>query len=135
MEVDSDARTLVTDGDVGLPNRSFYSGTRQFVTEHQDALAELIAILVETEAWAQANKPDVAKLSSEATGIPEATLLRAEERRTYGVFPITDDVVAAQQALADTFFDLELIPAQLSIADAYIPELADLIPAATPVAG
>ena len=34
----------------------------------------------------------------------------AVERRSYGVQPITPEVVAAQQKIADVFFELGLIP-------------------------
>ena len=40
------------------------------------------------------------------------------ERRKYGVKPITPEVVAAQQKIADVFFKLGLIPTAISIADA-----------------
>ncbi|UHD46685.1 hypothetical protein LUX29_05630 [Aureimonas altamirensis] len=39
-------------------------------------------------------------------------------RQSYGVTPLTDEVVAQQQAIADTFHELELIPSAISIADA-----------------
>ncbi len=44
----------------------------------------------------------------------------AVDRRTYGVSPITPEVVAQQQAIADVFFDLGLIPEAIKIADALV---------------
>ncbi len=51
-------------------------------------------------------------------GIPAPILAVAVDRRTYGVTPITPDVVAKQQAIADVFFELGLIPKAIKIADA-----------------
>ena len=42
----------------------------------------------------------------------------AVERQSYGIKPIDDEVVAEQQKIADTFFELGLIPNAIKIADA-----------------
>ena len=45
-------------------------------------------------------------------------LVKALERQSYGVKSLDDTVVAQQQAIADTFFELQLIPKKVTIADA-----------------
>jgi sulfonate transport system substrate-binding protein len=60
----------------------------------------------------------VAKLIAGETGLDESILLKVEERRVYGIEPITADVVADQQALADLFLKIGLIPASIDIASA-----------------
>jgi sulfonate transport system substrate-binding protein len=39
------------------------------------------------------------------------------KRRPYGVQPITDEVVAYQQKVADTFYELKVLPKQLKISE------------------
>jgi sulfonate transport system substrate-binding protein len=46
------------------------------------------------------------------------TLLRAENRRSFGIEPITQEIVAAQQELADLFQEIGLIPESIDIASA-----------------
>ena len=50
-------------------------------------------------------------------------LLTVEKRRRLGVEPITEEIVAEQQALADLFYDIGMIPERLDISSAtLLPE-------------
>jgi sulfonate transport system substrate-binding protein len=111
-------RVIATDGSVGAANRSFYLASRAFATQHQDALAILEAALTASEAWAQDHPDEVVKLIAGETGLPADVLLAAEQRRTFGIEPITPQIVADQQKLADLFLDIGLIPKQLNIQSA-----------------
>jgi sulfonate transport system substrate-binding protein len=44
----------------------------------------------------------------------------ALSRRTFGILPITDAVIADQQRIADTFKQLGLIPATIKVSDAVL---------------
>jgi sulfonate transport system substrate-binding protein len=117
-ENDSGARTIATDESTGSPNRSFYLAARTFAADHADALATLGDALAETDIWAGDHPEEVAKLIAGETGLDERILLKVEERRVYGIEPITEEVVADQQALADLFLEIGLIPASIDIASA-----------------
>ena len=125
-ESDSGARTIATDESTGSPNRSFYLADRTFATDHADALAALGEALAETDTWADDHPEEVAKLIAGETGLDEEILLKVEERRVYGVEPITEDVIADQQALADLFLEIGLIPASIDIASATLPTLVSV---------
>jgi sulfonate transport system substrate-binding protein len=125
-ESDSGARTIATDESVGSPNRSFYLAARTFATNHPDALTTLGDALAETDIWADDHPEEVAKLIAGETGLDESILLKVEERRVYGIEPITADVVADQQALADLFLEIELIPESIDIASATLPTLTSV---------
>jgi sulfonate transport system substrate-binding protein len=60
------------------------------------------------------------------TGIDEATLLKVEKRSTYGIEPVTEEIVTEQQDLADMFLDLGLIPERVDVASATLSDLATL---------
>jgi sulfonate transport system substrate-binding protein len=47
-------------------------------------------------------------------------LEQALSHRGFGVEPITDDIVTAQQKIADVFFELKLIPSAININDAIL---------------
>jgi sulfonate transport system substrate-binding protein len=125
-ESDSGARTIATDESVGSPNRSFYLAARTFATAHADALSSLGDALTETDAWAGDHPEDVAKLIAGQTGLDERILLKVEERRVYGIEPITAEVVADQQALADLFLEIGLIPKSIDIASATLTTQASV---------
>ncbi len=97
-EADTGARTIATDESTGSPNRSFYLAARPFAVDHTAALETLGEALAETDLWADDHPQEVAALISGETGLPEDVLLNVEERRVYGIEPITAEVVADQQA-------------------------------------
>ena len=88
-------------------------------------MADLYA-LTETDAWAADHPEDVAKLIAGQTGLDERFLLKVEERRVYGIEPITAEVVADQQALADLFLEIGLIPKSIDIASATLSTQASV---------
>lgn len=48
-------------------------------------------------------------------GLDRATLELYLNNLRYGNLPVTPDILAGQQAIADTFFDLKLIPKKLNL--------------------
>ncbi|MBV9385485.1 MAG: hypothetical protein JOZ78_03550, partial [Chroococcidiopsidaceae cyanobacterium CP_BM_ER_R8_30] len=116
-EKSSGARILV-DGKNLTKNRGFYLSTKTFSAQNPELLKILLAELQKVSDWAKSNPADVAKFLNAQLGIDVPSLKLAETRRSYGVEPITEAVVADQQKIADTFFGLKLIPQQIKIADA-----------------
>lgn len=51
-------------------------------------------------------------------GIDAAVLETAEKRREYDVLPLTDEVIAKQQEIADTFYKIKLIPQEIKVKEA-----------------
>ncbi|MBC2836834.1 sulfonate ABC transporter substrate-binding protein [Paragemmobacter straminiformis] len=100
------------------PNYQFYLGDRSFLEGNADAAKELIAAIAEVGAWITSNPDAAAAELSPTTGIPEEVLKSAISRQSFGVAPINDQVVADQQAVADTFLKLGLLPNPVTVADA-----------------
>ena len=109
---------LLADGTGLAPNRQFFLATRSFAREQPDALRRLMAELDETDRWAQRNQPEAARMLAASMGLPEPVVARALGRMGYGVQSLTDEVVADQQRIADTFQSLRLIPQRINVADA-----------------
>ncbi|MGI4978188.1 MAG: aliphatic sulfonate ABC transporter substrate-binding protein, partial [Janthinobacterium lividum] len=59
---------------------------------------------------------EVAPLLAHGVGLPIASVEIALARLSYGVVPITPDIVAQQQAIADEFQALHLIPTKVDVA-------------------
>ena len=64
------------------------------------------------------NPKEVAKFLAPQIGIDLAIVELAAGRLSYGVKPVSDQVLAQQQQIADTFFELKLVPKQVRVADA-----------------
>ncbi len=67
--------------------------------------------------WSQANPEDVTQQVAPLLGLPADITLTSVKRQGYGALFVTPEVVAAQQKIADTFFQLKLIPKPLRIKD------------------
>ena len=68
--------------------------------------------------WADANRDALAQVLSEATGVDLEAQRVAVRRARYGVEPITPEITAQQQAIADQFHKLGLIPKPIIVRDA-----------------
>ncbi len=120
-EAATGARTLIN-GEGLVANHQFYLGTRDFVSAHAQALDVVIAEIGKLDAWANGNTDAVADQLAASVGIPASVLKIALERQTFGVKPISAEVVAQQQQIADAFHKLGLIPKAISIAEA-VPKI------------
>lgn len=114
-----EARVLA-DAEGLAPNYQFYLGDRSFVAAHPEAVAALIATIREIGDWIIASPAEVAAELAPTTGIPAEALELAISRQSFGVAPLTDQVIADQQAVADTFQSLGLLPRPISIRDAVV---------------
>jgi sulfonate transport system substrate-binding protein len=110
------ARPLVTTKD-GLGSNTFYLANKGFAEAHPEILKATIAALGQVGDWAAAHRQELAQISATATGIDLAAQQTAIERYDIEVWPLNDDVVAQQQAIADTFFELKLIPKPVTVRD------------------
>ena len=63
---------------------------------------------------------------SAVTGIPLDIQTVAANRSSFAVGPITDDIIATQQGVADRFFKLGLIPKPVAVRDCGLEAGADL---------
>ncbi|MDE1150632.1 MAG: sulfonate ABC transporter substrate-binding protein [Azospirillaceae bacterium] len=119
------ARVLVDgvrpDGSNRVANHQFYLAERSFYEARPQLVKTILAALTEVDAASRNNPKDVAQRLSPQIGIPAPVLETALARMGYGIQPMTPDVVADQQKIADTFHKLGLIPKPIKVSDA-IPE-------------
>lgn len=109
---------LLVDGSGLSNNRTFHLAQPEYATAQATVLKTLFAQLAKTNRWAQQHPQDVVALLAPQLKIDPRVLKLATERRSYGVVPVTPEVVAEQQKLADTFYQLKLIPAPIAVKDA-----------------
>jgi sulfonate transport system substrate-binding protein len=115
---------VVDDEGAGYNSRGFYLASRAFATQRAADVKIVIDALTKVNAWAADHHDDVVKIQSEQTGLDPAILQTVVARTNYGVEPITPQVVADQQVLADVFFNIGLIPDKIDIAKAVVSPAA-----------
>ncbi|MBR8839378.1 MAG: sulfonate ABC transporter substrate-binding protein [Stigonema ocellatum SAG 48.90 = DSM 106950] len=106
---------ILTDGTGLAPNRGYYLAAKSFVEKQPNALKTVLEQVKKTSDWAQKNPTEVAKFLSPELGIDAAVLEIAEKRREYGVLPLTEEVIAGQQQVADAFYKIKLLPKQINV--------------------
>ncbi|MGO4371336.1 sulfonate ABC transporter substrate-binding protein [Paenibacillus sp. 2TAB19] len=112
--------TILADGKDVVSNHEFYLATRTFAEKYPDIVDILLEEADKIDAWSKDHPQELAEKLSPQLGIDVESLLLAAGRRNYGVQPIDEELIKAQQAIADTFFNLELIPEKLDINDAIL---------------
>ncbi|WP_441236152.1 aliphatic sulfonate ABC transporter substrate-binding protein [Bradyrhizobium sp. 930_D9_N1_4] len=119
-EATANARTL-KDGTGLVANHEFYLSSKTFAAENAQAVAAILAAVGEEGERINANIPAVAAQFSQAVSIPAPILETALKRTSFGAKPISAQVAADQQKIADAFFKLSLIPREIKISDAVPP--------------
>ena len=115
-ELKENARVIAFDKDVHKPN-AFYIARADFVEKYPALVAQLNAVFAAEGRWADSHHEEVARAQAEATGVDIEAIKRFVDRSNYRVVPIDDVVIRSQQAVADRFARLGLIPKPVNVAD------------------
>ncbi len=116
-ETKHNARVLVDSNQKGLESNSFYLANKDFAEQHPDVLKAALDELSEISRWAADNRDQLAQISADATGVDLGSQTIASKRYAIDLLPISDDVIAKQQSIADTFLALGLIPKAINVRD------------------
>jgi sulfonate transport system substrate-binding protein len=115
-EASTGARILA-DGTGVVSNYQFYFTSKNFLSNDARAVDVVLAALDEADEWARNNIQAVAVQLSPSVGLPVSVLAQSLKRESYGILPISDDVIASQQRIADTFVSLGLLPKAITVSD------------------
>jgi sulfonate transport system substrate-binding protein len=109
---------ILADGNGVVSNHQFFLASRSYASKRADVVAIVLQELATVDQWAKTNGKEAAAALQPQIGLDQATLELALSRGGYGVTPVSDAVLAEQQRIADTFYDLKLIPKHINIRDA-----------------
>jgi sulfonate transport system substrate-binding protein len=119
-ELKQKARALPLDRTISAQN-SFFLVNGAFAAKHPDVVALINGAIAEATTWADQHRDQVAAILSEASGVDLAAEQRSVNRAEFTFGPLNDDVLAQQQAVADRFQRLGLIPAPIRVHDIVWP--------------
>jgi len=101
-----------------LSVNTYFLSNRDFAKAHPETVSTVVEQLAVAADWADKNRDKVAAALHDVTGVPLEAQTLAANRAKFGIFPITEEIIANQQATADRFHKLGLIPNSIKIADA-----------------
>jgi len=119
-ELKQKARALPLDRKVTTQN-SFFLVNGGFAGKHPEVVATINGAVATTTRWADQHRDQVAAILAEASGVDLAAEQRSIDRAEFTFGPLNNDVLAQQQAVADRFQKLGLIPAPIRIQDIVWP--------------
>lgn len=99
-------------------NRAYYFSSLDYVAKNADVLAIAIEELNKIDVWGAANKGELAGELATLWGLPKPVAELSVNRSAYGTTPITKAILGEQQKIADTFFELKLIPKKINVLEA-----------------
>lgn len=107
-------RIIASSSDI-TPALSFYLANRQFTDQNPDIVTEVTDTLAEATEWTKRHPEEAAKLFSEATNVPYDIQRKTVERTPFAISPVSGDIIARQQATADRFYKLGLLPKPVKV--------------------
>ena len=113
------ARALA-DGTGLVANTQFFLADRSWAEGNSETLTAVFDELRKVEAWVEKDRKAAAAELAPSVGIPGPVLEIALERQALGVKPMTPEIVAEQQKIADVFYELKLLPKAIKISDAVV---------------
>src|SRR5882757_984954 len=115
-EIKDKVRVIAFDKDVHKPN-AFYIAGSDFVAKYPSIVAKLNSIFAAEGKWAGTHREEVARAQADATGVDIEATRRFVERSNYRVVPVDADIIKSQQAVADRFARIGLIPRSINVSD------------------
>ncbi len=120
-ELSTGARTILTIGQLSVAQYGFYIGSRDFARRYPAALRLLFDVLDKQTASELAHPAQTAEFLAQSTGVRLDVWSRALPRLEWGVhYPLTDEVVKAQQDAADLAYRERVIPRRVEVRDAIV---------------
>jgi len=119
-EAGGQVRVLADGFQVKVNNRQMYFARRDFVEKNPVLIKELIDEVRKTSQYIYGNTSEVAAKYAGFIGLDESTFKTVLERNKVNeiISPLNDEVIAEQQALADTFHRLKITPKDVDVKEA-----------------
>ena len=118
-QADPQTRVLTTAQGI-VDSWSYFLANGDFAKENGGLILEIFDELAQVGKRSQANLDKTVPALAAITGVPEDITRKTLTRSGFSlgdVGTISDDAIAYQQALADEFFELKIIPKKLTITD------------------
>ena len=116
----SGARVLADGTPDVVNNYQYYLAERGYAQKNPKVIQALFDDSVTQGIWLKKNLRQAAEIIAPLQGLPVDVVELALRRYAFNVKPLTPEVVADQQRIADTFYALKLIPKAIQVREAVI---------------
>lgn len=99
-----------------LQANGFYLASRSFVAQSPQAISTLLEQIAIAGAWVTAHRKEMVDMLAPQVGVGPDVIETWLARSKAGVVPVSAEIAANQQRVADLFYEEKLIPKPISIA-------------------
>lgn len=117
VEANADAREI-RNAEGLAPHYTFYLASRPFAENHPETAKQVIDELSKLSDWANQHQDEAAAILAKSTGLEKSIWQTTLKRLPYGASRMTAKVFDEQQALADTFTRVGLLPVKVDVRSA-----------------
>ncbi|WP_208345436.1 aliphatic sulfonate ABC transporter substrate-binding protein [Aetokthonos hydrillicola] len=96
----------------------YYIGAKQFAIDNPGLLRIVIEEIDKIQRWAESHPEETVKLIAPYQKLPHDVMELIVSRRTYGLRPISPELIQEQQLVADYFHKNGVLPKAINIKDA-----------------
>lgn len=111
---------ILADAKGVVNNRAYYFSTLDYAAKNADVVKVVIEEINKLDQWGSTNRDALAAEFAPLWGLPKPVVDRSVARAVYGTGPITKAILQEQQVIADTFFNLKLIPKKINVLEAAV---------------
>jgi sulfonate transport system substrate-binding protein len=111
---------ILADATGVVNNRAYYFSTLDYAAKNADVIKIVIEEINKLDQWGSAHRDALAAEFAPLWGLPTPVVDRSVTRQVYGTGPITKAILQEQQVIADTFFNLKLIPKKINVLEAAV---------------
>ncbi len=116
-EVTGGARPLLTARGI-TDSRAFVLANRRFTNDRPEVIRATLDAMRATAEWAKTDRRELGRIFAVETGQDPAVQAKVAERQDLDMVPMTPDIIARHQALADQMFAEGVIPRRIDVASA-----------------
>lgn len=121
VQTDLKVRVIADGTHADVANYQFYLASRTIAEKHPDLVKIALEEIARIDRQALSDLNPFVETLAQSTGIKATAVSLALKRMGYGVGPLTKDVAASQQRIADVFLKEGLIPKPVVIKDVLPP--------------
>ena len=99
----------------GVVSNNFLLARRDYATAHPETVATVIRTANAAAAWGETHQAELAQLLSDVTGVALPAEQVSAKRGSYRWLAMSDAVIAQEQAVADAFAELHVIPSRVDV--------------------
>jgi len=103
-----------------VSHHQFFLSARPFAQKHSDIIKIVLEEVSKEGQWIRANTAEAAAQLAPIQGLDADVIAVGLKRYAHIFKPVDSKVLAEQQRIADSFFDLKLIPNKLNVNDAVL---------------